>query len=85
VYMDNSFSYELLWNLLYYAPHNTWYPAKQTLLLPLWDKIGLPHEKPKQVFGNTLEIIGFVADPNTMSVSFPPDKKLELICHLCEF
>ncbi|KAF8837025.1 hypothetical protein BDN67DRAFT_991913 [Paxillus ammoniavirescens] len=85
VYMDNSYSYELLGNLLYCAPYDTWYLVKQTLLLRLWDEIGLPHEKPKQVFGDTLEIIGFVVNPNAMSVSFPPDKKLELICHLCKF
>ncbi|KAF8833334.1 hypothetical protein BDN67DRAFT_1072958 [Paxillus ammoniavirescens] len=69
----------------YYAPYNMWYPAKQTLLLQLWDKIGLPHDKSKQVFGDTLEVIGFIVDPNAMSVTFPAAKKTELIHHLRKF
>ncbi|KAF8835231.1 hypothetical protein BDN67DRAFT_476349 [Paxillus ammoniavirescens] len=85
VYMDDSYSYELLGKLLYYAPYDTWYPAKQTLLLQLWDEIGLPHDKSKQVFGDTLEVIGFIVDPNAMSVTFPAAKKTELIHHLRKF
>ncbi|KIK95371.1 hypothetical protein PAXRUDRAFT_778350 [Paxillus rubicundulus Ve08.2h10] len=93
VYMDDLYSYELLGKLLYYAPYDTWYPSGQSLpyysfchlLLQFWDKIGLLHKKSKQVFGNTLKVIGFIIDPNAMSITFPVVKKLELVQHLCEF
>ncbi|KAF8425827.1 hypothetical protein L210DRAFT_3653067 [Boletus edulis BED1] len=44
------------------------FPAKRTDLLLLWGEIGLPHEEPKQVFGETFEVIGFIVDPNAASV-----------------
>ncbi|KIK80169.1 hypothetical protein PAXRUDRAFT_68208, partial [Paxillus rubicundulus Ve08.2h10] len=87
VYMDDLYSYELLSKLLYYAPYDTWYPVKQTLLLCLWDEIGLPHKKSKQVFGDTLKVIGFISSLYfvTMNVTFLPTKKSELIQHLHKF
>jgi hypothetical protein len=47
------------------------FPAKQTRLLRLWDKLHLPHEKDKQVFGSPLTIIGLDVDPNTMTITMP--------------
>ncbi|KAH7903895.1 hypothetical protein BJ138DRAFT_1188331 [Hygrophoropsis aurantiaca] len=85
VYMDDSFSFDFDGNFQFYPPYNAYYPKKQVKLLMLWDEIGLPHEKPKQVFGRTLKIIGFEVDPNQMSVKFPDSKCAELLDRLAVF
>lgn len=81
-YMDDSFSFELASKRLYYEPYQCFFPAKQTQLLQLWDEIGLPHERPKQLFGSPLTVIGFDVDPNAMSATLPEHKKAALITHL---
>ena len=85
LYVDDSYGFENHTNMKFYPPYNKWFPAKQTELLLLWDEIGLPHDEPKQIFGPTLEIIGFVVDPNNMTVLFPPDKRTELLEHIHAF
>jgi hypothetical protein len=47
-----------------------------------WDKLNLPHEHPKQVFGSPLTVIGFEVDPNLMQVTLPSHKKAELVVQL---
>lgn len=84
-YMDDSFSFEISGRVLYYAPYDCVFPAKQTRLLQLWDSIGLPHERAKQVFGAPLTVIGFDVDPNTMQVTQPTHKKAELVMELRRF
>jgi hypothetical protein len=84
-YMDDSFSFGLASDLLYYEPYGESFPAKQTRLLQLWDYIGLPHERAKQLFGSPLTIIGFDVDPNRMEVSLPPVKKDALVLELRRF
>ena len=85
VYVDNLYSFERAGNMKFYAPYNKSYPTKQTDLLLLWDEIGLPHDEPKQLFGNTLEVIGFIVNPNAMSVLFPKKKQNELLQHIHTF
>lgn len=51
----------------YYKPYDTHYSTQQTLLLELWDKIGLSYDCLKQEFGKVLTIIGSEVDPNAMS------------------
>jgi hypothetical protein len=85
VYVDDSYSFERAGNMKFYAPYNKLYPTKQTDLLLLWDKIGLPHDEPKQLFGDTLEVIGFIVNPNAMSVLFPKGKWNELLQHIRTF
>ena len=65
-YMDDAFTYDANPVLEHYAPHNTHYPSKQCRLLTLWDDIGLPHERQKQVFSQCLDIIGFFVNPLDM-------------------
>ncbi|KAG2063393.1 hypothetical protein BDR04DRAFT_1038145, partial [Suillus decipiens] len=84
-YMDDSFSFEVVGQVLYYLPYDCYLPAKQTHLLQLWDAIGLPHDHAKQVSGIPLMVIGFTLDPNAMQVLLPPDKKAELVVELCHF
>jgi len=68
-YMDNTWSYEMEPDLIYYELYDSWYPRKQVNLLLLYDKLGLPHIKKKQLFGHSLEIIGLLIDPMKMTIS----------------
>jgi hypothetical protein len=77
-YVDDVFSYDMDPNLVYYAPYNTSYPSKQVQLLRLFDEIGLPHEQDKQVFGQTLTIIGLNVDPVDMTLT-PNHSKSDLV------
>ncbi|KAJ8582929.1 hypothetical protein M405DRAFT_749452 [Rhizopogon salebrosus TDB-379] len=84
-YMDDSFSFELAGRVLFYEPYQTFFPAKQTRLLELWDEIRLPHERAKQEFGSPLTVIGFDVDPNRMVATLPPTKKSALVEELRHF
>ncbi|KAI5823363.1 hypothetical protein K523DRAFT_286898 [Schizophyllum commune Tattone D] len=84
-YVDDVFSWEFAANLEYYEPYGERYPAKQVGLLKLWDELGIPHEKPKQLWGSKLEIIGFEVDPNAMSVTMGVTARDDLIAALRAF
>ena len=61
--MDDAWSYDMNPMLTYYMSYDAFYPAKQVALLLLYDDLGLPHVKSKQLFGPSLEIIGLYVDP----------------------
>ncbi|KAH7904308.1 hypothetical protein BJ138DRAFT_1138567 [Hygrophoropsis aurantiaca] len=85
VYMDDAFSFNEEDDFTYYPPYDTYYPTKQTKLLLLWDELGIPHDKAKQIWGCRIEIIGFIVDPNHMSVEFRQEKRDLLVHNLREF
>jgi len=84
-YMDDAFGYEYDHRLVLYKPYNKYLPSKQAALLTLWDEVGLPHERHKQIFGLTIEIIGFWVDPRDMTITMPTDSKAELIAAVRKF
>ncbi|TDL26835.1 hypothetical protein BD410DRAFT_702822, partial [Rickenella mellea] len=84
-YIDDDFSFDRTDNMTYYKPYDTYLPSGQTALLTLWDRIGLPHDRKKQVFGTSLTIIGFLIDTDTMQVSMPLEKKAELVAAIRAF
>ena len=84
-YMDNIFGYEYDPMLVYYTPYNDYLPEKQARLLSLWDEIGLPHERHKQVFGPAIKIIGFWVDPRDLSISMSTTSKAKLIASIQDF
>ena len=53
-YMDDAWSYEMNPVLTFYTPYSPFYLAKQVTLLHLYNKLGLLHDKSKQVFGLSL-------------------------------
>ncbi|KAG2067192.1 hypothetical protein BDR04DRAFT_1159482 [Suillus decipiens] len=60
-------------------------PSDMVALLLLWDKLGIPHEKKKQIFGKTLLIIGFDVNPNLMKILLKEESRMELVHELQEF
>ncbi|KIL63008.1 hypothetical protein M378DRAFT_80362 [Amanita muscaria Koide BX008] len=85
LYTDDAYSFELASEVELYRPYNVVMPRKQALLLSLWDEIGIPHDQTKQLWGETLTIIGFVVDPNAMTVTMPPDKLRDLLAAISVF
>lgn len=53
--------------LEFYEPYGEFLPRKQARLLSLWDWIGVPHEKRKQLHGRILKIIKFQVSLNDES------------------
>jgi hypothetical protein len=84
-YIDDNFSFDEEGNVMWYAPYQCYYPAKQTKLLQLWDEIGLPHEKSKQEYAPVLRIIGFMVDPKLMRVSMDEEDQTRLIKQVSDF
>jgi hypothetical protein len=84
-YINDNYSFDVYGNVLWYEPYHCYYPAKQTKLLLLWDKIKLLHEKPKQEYGRTLRIIGFEVDPNLMHVTMDDEDRERLIRCILQF
>lgn len=68
-YVDDVFGAEDDPELVYYPPYDTSFPRRQTQLLLLWDWLGVPHGRPKQLFGSPLKIIGFHINLNDLSIS----------------
>ncbi len=84
-YVDNDFGFDDWKDIDFYEPYDNFYPSKQAKLLKLWDRLGVSHSKPKQLFGLQLVIIGFDVDPNAMTATMPTDSKAELVLALHHF
>ncbi|KAF9516125.1 hypothetical protein BS47DRAFT_1261595, partial [Hydnum rufescens UP504] len=84
-YIDDVFSYEMDPELVLYPPYNKYMPRKQVSLLLLWDYIGVLHEESQQVWGNSLEIIGFTVDLSAMTLTIPDKKRLDIIAAIRDF
>jgi len=77
-YVDNAWSYEMDPILAFYRPYDTQYPNKQVKLLELYDELGLPHVKKKQIFGQSLELIRLLIDPIKMTITISNSSRDEL-------
>ncbi len=84
-YIDDDFVFDDWKDVDFYEPYDEFYPSKQAKLLKLWDHLGVPHSKPKQLFGLQLVIIGFNVDLNAMTATMPTDSKAELVLALRHF
>ncbi len=56
--------------------------SPQVSLLCLWDELGIPHKKKKQIHGSPLPIIGIDVDPNALSFALPDVTCKRLISEL---
>ena len=84
-YMDDNFGFDEDRQLRWYAPYSQLFPSKQVALLELWDYLNIPHSLPKQLFGDTLAIIGFLVDPVSMVISLPKQSSDLLVAAIREF
>ncbi|KAH9858114.1 hypothetical protein C2E23DRAFT_865081 [Lenzites betulinus] len=78
-YVDDDFGFALISDVSWYEPYNQFFPTPQARLLRLWDELGVPHERAKQLHGTSLPIIGFLVDPNAMTVTLPEEGKTRLL------
>ena len=84
-YSDDSFGVELAKNLTFYEKYQISMPTSQVKLLTLWDDLGIPHKKRKQLFGSNLTIIGINVDTTNMTLTMPQESKEDLLAQLQEF
>jgi hypothetical protein len=84
-YSDDSFGVDLMRNITIYEPYQLPFPTAQAKLLSLWDYLGIPHKEKKQVFGETLTIIGIDVDANSLTLTLPSESRSELLHHLKDF
>jgi len=85
IYVDDNFGFERVEARTFHARLNHWLPLQQARLLDLRDDIGLPYEDKKQEWGETLRVIGFDIDPNTMTVAIPDNASERFLQHITEF
>jgi hypothetical protein len=84
-YIDDAHGIECASNLIHYAPHDCSYPRKQAGLLTVWDIVGLGHNQKKQLFGESLTIIGFKVNPNQMTITLPDEARDDLLKAILDF
>ena len=85
MYIDDAFSWDFTCRITFYPPYRRLLPDKQARLLTLFDELGIPHDERKQVSGSPLQIISFVVDPNTMTISMPLKAQAELVAAIRTF
>ncbi|VDC04894.1 unnamed protein product [Peniophora sp. CBMAI 1063] len=78
-YMDDNFGFDDSEELEYYQPYNSYYPPKQAALLRLWDFLGIPHDKPKQEYGRSLDVTGLEVDSVNLTLRLNDDKRIDLV------
>lgn len=81
-YVDDSSGCGLEDDFLFYEPYQKAYPRDQTILMMLWDELGVPHKKHKQVFGRTLLVIEINVDANALTFTLTQEAKEKLIKEL---
>jgi hypothetical protein len=84
-YIDDANGFDDNDELVHYAPHNVYYPEKQAKLLKLWDELGIPHQKEKQVFGRVLDIVGLEVNAEAMTITMSDERRKELMDGITEF
>lgn len=84
-YIDDVFSAMVSGDMDLYEPYGMMMPSRQVKLLRLWDELGIPHKREKQIWGTELTIIGFRVDAIALTVTLPEEKKQELLAELDRF
>jgi hypothetical protein len=77
-YMDDYWSIERGLELVPYSGYGDLRPHGQVQFLVLLDELGVPHEQPKQIFGECIPVIGFNVDTRAMSISMAQNDRQEL-------
>ena len=67
IYVDDSFGVENEDAWMWYALYECELLKQQARLLELWDELGIPHKREKQIHGKRLTILGINVDVEEMS------------------
>jgi len=81
-YVDDSSGPAIASDITFYKPYNDFFPTPQVSLLRLWDELGIPHKRKKQIHGTPLPVIGIDVNPNTLSFTLPDLARTRLITEL---
>ena len=84
-YIDDANGYDDNEELVLYEPYGDLYPEKQVRLLKLWDELGIPHQKEKQVFGSELDIVGLRVNASEMTITMSAERRKELVDGIADF
>jgi hypothetical protein len=60
-------------------------PWSQYLLLQLWDDLGIPHERSKQLHGAVLIFTGYKVDPNAMTITMSETQREAMVDEIARF
>ncbi|EGF97866.1 uncharacterized protein MELLADRAFT_84188 [Melampsora larici-populina 98AG31] len=82
-YMDDSCGIGLASDMVLFKGRTI--PLNQAKFLSIFDFINLPWAWEKQIFGSTLDIIGYSVDCEEVSISLPEGKRISLIVALRSF
>jgi hypothetical protein len=85
-YIDDANGFDDSEELVLYPSYQELYPEKQVRLLELWDELGIPHQKQKQMFGRSLEIVGGLqVDADAMRITMSAERREQLAKGIEEF
>jgi len=84
-YVDDSFGIEEECNRSIYTPYDDKFPMQQVRLFQLWDKIGVPHKRKKQVYGTQLLILGIEVDVENLTFTLPEEARERLLKELADW
>ena len=85
IYVDDSFGIERESEKTWYAPYEQDLPSQQARLLELWDEVGIPHKREKQVHGEQITILGIEVDVNEMTFLLTDEAQEQLERELDEW
>ncbi len=79
VYVDDFWGFAIKGDVRWYAPYAAFFPTPQVILLQLFDRLGISHERPKQLAGSPIPVIGFDINPNSMTATLPMEARTKLL------
>ena len=85
IYVDDSFGVEDEDESMWYAPYECELPKQQARLLELWDELGIPHKREKQLHGRKITILRIDVDVEEMSFTLTEEAQKQLEDELKEW
>nr|AAZ14941.1 putative retroelement protein [Coprinellus disseminatus] len=84
-FSDDHFGVALKRDTTWYEPFAALLPTPQVKLLTLWDDLGIPHKRKKQLSGSPLVIIGILVDVDLFTLTLPKESITDLLDELASW